>query len=43
MAGPRFVSLYLPHVATATTNGDEAENLSPKPKPEDGALVEVLS
>lgn len=43
MTGPRFVSLYLPHVATATTSGDEAENPSPEPKQEDGAFVEVLS
>nr|KAF6431989.1 nudix hydrolase 5 [Rousettus aegyptiacus] len=31
------------HIVTVTINGDEAENVRPKPKPEDGEFVEVIS
>ncbi|XP_023617732.1 ADP-sugar pyrophosphatase isoform X2 [Myotis lucifugus] len=31
------------HIVTVTINGDEAENVRPKPNPGDGEFVEVLS
>ncbi|XP_010339474.1 ADP-sugar pyrophosphatase isoform X1 [Saimiri boliviensis] len=31
------------HIVTVTINGDDAENLRPKPKPGDGEFVEVIS
>lgn len=43
MGGSRFVTLYLPHMVTGTTSGDDAESLSPKPKPGDREFLEVIS
>uniref|UniRef100_A0A8C7C9K2 ADP-sugar pyrophosphatase n=1 Tax=Neovison vison TaxID=452646 RepID=A0A8C7C9K2_NEOVI len=31
------------HIVTVTINGDDAENVRPKPKPGDGEFVEVIS
>lgn len=43
MDASRSVTRHQPHLVTGTTHGDEAANESPKPKPGDGAFMEVIS
>lgn len=43
MDASRSGTLHHPPLVTGTSHGDEAANESPKPKPRDGAFVEVIS